>query len=163
MATAFYLLIRSILWLAGVGIAFFPTLQTVHVIDATSATAIAEAINSTGHFRDMFFVIVPASALSLSTVSEFLCSLGSHRASELTRMAVILAFIVNVIILVSGFVAFFLIPPHDHPLDAASFSLWYRVIWIGLLLSYLTETAVSWAHKNHRRPKKRKSKREQKT
>jgi hypothetical protein len=142
MALALYSVIRMLLWGAGVIIALFPTLQAIHLIPSWHFGGVMEVINRAGHFRDLFFVIVPASAVSLSTTVDFLCS---KPRGEITGLMAVIALVLNVVVLLSGFVGFLLIPPTAGPLSPDEFSAYSSMISIGLILSLVTELWTSGA------------------
>jgi hypothetical protein len=149
-----YLLIRATLWTTGVGIALFPALQAAHSWPSINPFVTADVVNASGHFRDLFYVIVPAAALSISTVLEALCTV-SKRVSEITQATVILALIVNILIMVSGLVGFMLIEPGKLAKETASFSAGSWAIAVGLTVSLITEISVSGALERQRRRARR--------
>lgn len=122
-------------------IALFPTLQEIHLIPSWHFAGTMETINHHGHFRDLFFVIVPASAVSLSTTFDFLCK----PRGNITLLLLVIALILNVVVLLSGFLGFVLIPPSAGPLAPDEFSLYSWLITVGLMLSLVTELWASGA------------------
>lgn len=147
MGLVLYVIIRLLLWGAGVIIALFPTLQELHFIPSWHFIGAMDVINRGGHFRDLFFVIVPASAVSLSSTFDFLCA---KPRGEITLLMLVIALILNVVVLLSGFLGFVLIPPTAGPLKPDEFSLYSWLITIGLMLSLITELWSSGAsHAGH--------------
>lgn len=139
-----YGLIRFGLWAFAVFIALLPTLQSVGG-HALLRGNFLSAANDGAQFRDLLFVIVPASALSLATTIDFICA---RRNSGVSLLAII-ALIVNLLILVLGFVGFLIIP-EDSVLDADTFAVYWFGIIFGLVLSLTTELWVSGASERHR-------------
>ena len=146
MGLALYGFIRLLLWSAGVGIALFPTLQTTRLIPSWHLLGTMESVNAAGHFRDLFFVIVPASAVSLSTTLDFLCV---RLRGEINALLAVIALILNIIILLSGFVGFLLIPPGTGYLSADVFSISSWLILVGLIISLVTELWISVSAERH--------------
>ncbi|NPU68863.1 hypothetical protein HL667_27945 [Bradyrhizobium sp. 83012] len=101
-----------------------------------------KTINDAGHFRDLFFGLVPASAVSLSTAFDFICV---KARGEITGLLVVIALILNVVVLLSGVVGFLMIPPHSPPLSPAEFSAYSSMILAGLGFSLVTELWTSGA------------------
>jgi hypothetical protein len=66
-----YLALRLTLWVIAVGVAMVPALQGGGTLPSWPHETM-ERINQHGHFRDLFFVIVPAAALAISTLMDFL-------------------------------------------------------------------------------------------
>lgn len=145
-----YCFLRLLLWTAGVAIALFPTLQIAPHLSSWGISSVFAAVNSDGHFRDLFFVIVPASAVSLSTTLDYLCGSLSH-GSEVTGLLVIVVLVINVLVLLSGFVGFLLIPVGHTALDPDALSSYSGLITVGLVLSLITELWVSGAGERRRR------------
>jgi len=135
-----YGVIRLMLWSAAVFIALFPTLQTTGTMPSWHLQGTMLAVNSAGHFRDLFFIIVPASAVSLSTTLDFLCS---KPKGEITGLLVVIALIVNMMVLLSGFVGFALIPNDAKVLPDDAFSLYSWLITVGLIITLGTELWIS--------------------
>jgi hypothetical protein len=142
MGLALYVVVRLLLWSSGVAIALFPTLQAIHLMPHGHLASSLDAINKAGHFRDLFFVIVPASVVSLSTTLDFLCS---RPRGEITGLMLVIALILNVVVLLSGFLGFILIPPGAGELDPDEFSLYSWPLMVGLLLSLVTELWIAGA------------------
>jgi len=154
MWVTLYGLIRLLLWGAGVGIALFPTLQAVHFLPSWHFAGTMDYVNAQGRFRDLFFVIVPASAVSLSTTVDYLCA---RPRNEINALLAVISLILNVVILLSGFVGFALIPEKHVPLAADIYILCSWIIICGLVVSLTTELWISGAVKHqerHRNPRK---------
>src|SRR5580692_2267953 len=103
------MLLRVALWAIAVAIALFPTFQVDHVFPTLDPILAMATVNKHGHFRDLFFVIVPAAAVSLSTTMEFLSSCvirprgGNHgRVPATIGFVALLAVLGNTAILLSG-------------------------------------------------------------
>jgi hypothetical protein len=147
------MLLRIALWTIAVIIALFPTFQADHVFPALDPIVAMASVNSHGHFRDLFFVIVPAAAVSLSTTMEFLSSCvirvsphrGHSRVSATIGFIALLALLGNTVILLSGFVGFLLIPPGSGPVDLDALKLYSNLILWGLGISLATEMGISGA------------------
>jgi hypothetical protein len=145
-----YGLIRLLLWSAAVGIALFPTLQAVPQAPTWHLSATMAMVNSSGHFRDLFFVVVPAAAVALATTFDFL-SANLNRVPEVTGLSAIIALLLNVVVLLSGFVGFLLIPSGRVVLGPDAFWLYSWLISLGLAISLITELWVSGANEVQRR------------
>lgn len=138
-----YCLVRLVLWLVAVGIALFPTARSVGIHAILDWEFLSHA-NRDGAFRDILFAIVPAAALSLATTLDFICS---GKAASLALP--ILGVIGGILILVSGFVGFLVIP-NDTPLEPDLFVLYSKMIMLGLSVSLVTELWVSVSMEKHR-------------
>jgi hypothetical protein len=133
-----YAVFRLALWCAGVFLALFPTLLSIH--DPLSVFML-EHINEAGKFRDLFFLLAPACVVSLTTTLDFI--FGDH-GTAMTRAAAILVLIANFAVFVAAFIGFFTVL-EDLPLDEGTFYIYRRVILGGLLVSVLSEVWVSTA------------------
>lgn len=149
MTTFTYLIIRGLLWVLCVVISLVPSLQSAKHFLPFSLYTLASSLNTVGKFREIVFVIVTGAAISFTTACDFECT--SPKCSEITRLAVIATLLVNFCILISGLVIFLWLPAGEHalPIDQLD-PLYYVVLW-GVILSFLSEIAVSWAHKRHRK------------
>lgn len=136
-----YGLLRLLFWTFGVGVALFPTLWATEYLPSWHVSGAVAAINATGHFRDLFFVLVPASVVPLTTALDSLCLHPSK--SDIIRLIIILALVVNIVILGSGLVGFVLTPAERGPLNSEAFSLYSQLIGWGLAISLGTEIFVS--------------------
>lgn len=137
-----YGILRLLLFSAAVALALFPTIRMAHDFPSWWPQGVAEAVNASGHFRDLFFVIAPASAVALATTLDFLCA--AH-TSDSTRLSVVIALVVNMLVLTSGFIGFMAIPPKDVSLPPNEFWFYCWVIWIGLAVTIVTELWISCA------------------
>jgi hypothetical protein len=140
-----YVALRLVLWAGAVAIAMFPTLQAAHVMPSFDPKFTMAGVNGHGNFRDLFFVIVPAAAVSLSSTMEFLCTFVVREALVPATVGFIALLVVlaNTVILLSGFVGFLLIPPSAGPLAADAFTLYSTLIIAGLGISLGTELGIS--------------------
>jgi hypothetical protein len=147
------MLLRVFLWGIAVAIASFPTFQADHFFPTLDPIVTMALINSHGHLRDLFFVIVPAAAVSLSTTMEFLSSCvirkstrrGHTRPTATVGFLALLAVLGNTVILLSGFIGFLLIPPGSGPVDVDALKLYSNLILWGLGISLATEMGISTA------------------
>ncbi|KIZ37693.1 hypothetical protein OO17_23370 [Rhodopseudomonas palustris] len=106
-------------------------------------------VNDAGLFRDLFFVIGPASAIALSTTLEYLWThvilpkkqIVPAYFGGLTAVLVLL----NFVVLLSGFIGFLALPaPSAHTvLGPPALSLYSWVIGLGLLVSFGTEMLMA--------------------
>ncbi|WP_146604585.1 hypothetical protein [Rhodoplanes roseus] len=140
-------MIRFILWAAGVGIASFPTFQASHSSPFWNLPLAIDTINGAGHYRDLFFVIVPAAAVPLSTTVDFICLRGR---GEIDTLLAVIALLINFTVLVSGLIGFLVIPPHSGALSAIEVHTSTTLIAIGLVISVVTEVWVSGAAERRR-------------
>ena len=144
-----YCFLRLLLWSSGVAIALFPTLQVASHVQFNSIFA---SLNADGHLRDLFFVIVPASAVSLSTTFDYLCGILARRdSSDTTGLVVVVVLVINVLVLVSGLIGFLLIPVGPTVLSPDLLWSCSFAITMGLALSLVTELWVSGAGERRRR------------
>ena len=137
-----YGLLRFLLFSAAVALALFPTIRMAHDVHSWSPLGLAHAINDSGHFRDLFFVIAPAAAVALATTLDFLCA--AHTSDE-TRLSVVIALVINVMVLMSGFIGFMAIPATDLPLPKDQVLPYSWAIWIAIGITLGTELWVSGA------------------
>ncbi|HXD44241.1 MAG TPA: hypothetical protein VN655_03825 [Pseudolabrys sp.] len=140
-----YALIRLILWSGAVGIALFPTVQVTGLYTILHSMALFAPINKIGHLRDLFFLVVPASAVSLSTTIDYLCA--KHETDS--ALGALIALILNFLVLVSGFVGF-LVLPGNTVVPGDTISLYSEAIVVGLVVSLSTELWLSGAAEKHR-------------
>jgi uncharacterized membrane protein YozB (DUF420 family) len=105
-----------------------------------------EVFNNT-LFRDILFVIIPAAALGLSAVLDYLCI--NYKDLNGTSFALsMLSIIFNTLALGSGLVAFIVIPKDNVPVASAKLLTFSVIICYALLMSIITEFFVSTD--NHR-------------
>lgn len=136
--------IRLILWGSVVAIAWLPTFATA--TDPLKVGSIFETINNEGSFRDLLFALVPASAVSISSTLDFLCS--SRDGDE--SMSAVFALLANICVLASGLAGFLMIQA-DTVLNGDQFGTYSDLIWFGLVLTLVTELWVSTANEKRRR------------
>src|SRR5690349_954056 len=92
---------RLVLFGAGVGLAFFPTVWGQdHLAEHMADHSLFWHVNQSGRFRDFFFVLAPASALALTTTLDFI---WADHTTPTARNAAILALLANIGVLLSGF------------------------------------------------------------
>lgn len=142
-----YGFLRFILWAGVVFIALFPTLQLSHVFPSWHFIGTMSLVNAAGHFRELFFIVVPAAAVSLSTTLDFLCG---RPKNEITGLLVLIALVINIVVLLSGFIGFLLLPPDSGRLADDVFSLYSWLITLGLIISLVTELWISGFAANQR-------------
>lgn len=137
MSSGWYRTIRLALWFVAFLVAASPAFLELMTSDSITNTLL----------RDFVFVIIPAAALGLSTVLDYLCM--NFRVVSGTALALsILAIIFNMLALSSGLVGFLVVPKND--LLATNRELWPFGILVvaALLMSLVTEFFVSTD--NHR-------------
>jgi hypothetical protein len=132
-----YRVIRLTLWAIAVVIALFPA-----ILESFAATALDESL-----LREVIFVVIPASALGLSTVLDYLCM--NYQELNGTKFALsVISILLNMCGMFSGLVGF-LVLPHDAVAvtqrQLVTFSI---LILLALLISLITEYLVS--ADNHR-------------
>src|SRR5271169_893113 len=132
-----YLIIRIVLWLVGVGISLFPTLHTVG-IDGLSLQPFqsAVAINGTGQFRDLVFVIVIVSVLGISVILDFLFVKFSE-VNQAIKAVVIFLMIGNILALGSGLTCFIGLPHNSPIVDPHWLNINYGLILGALAIGFL--------------------------
>jgi hypothetical protein len=137
LTAGWYRTIRLVLWCIAVLVAGVPAI--LEYLDG--------AIFNNTLFRDFLFVIVPASALGLSTVLDYLCM--NYQILNGTKFALsILSVIFNTLALASGLVAFLEIPKDTLLVVHSKLWTFSVLICYALLVSILTEYLVSTD--NHR-------------
>lgn len=138
MVSAFwYRIIRLALWLIAVIVAIFPAL-----LESLRATALDHTLA-----REFMFVVIPASALALSTVLDYLCM--HYRIINGTSFALsMLAIILNVFAMASGLVGFLVIAKDQLTVSKSELWTFSTLILLALLVSLATEMLVSTG--NHR-------------
>jgi hypothetical protein len=107
------------------------------------------ALNATGHVRDLFYLLLPTSALALSGVLDYL-RLGGERSSAVVLMLAMLAIMMNFLALLSALLAFLSLPSEKYPLPEQTLSLYLSLLGLGLLISFITDIGVSIASDNLR-------------
>jgi hypothetical protein len=145
-----YLTVRLLLWFSGVFIAFLPTLLAAPELSINPLES-AHIINTAGLFRDLFFIVVPAAVLGLSTSFDFLC-VNLTRLSATNGTWSILALMVNIFGLGAGLVGFTLIPHDGKALSGNPLVTYSALIILGLFFSLVTEIGISWMHSVERGP-----------
>lgn len=137
MTANWYRIIRLVLWFVAVGIALFPAM-----LEWLDETAIDELL-----LRDVIFVVIPASALGLSTVLDYLCM--NYIVVGGTKFALsVLAIIFNICGMFTGLVGFLEIPNDDALVTSRQLVTFSVLILLALLISLITEFLVS--ADNHR-------------
>jgi hypothetical protein len=142
--TIIYVVVRLLLWGAAVSLAWLPTVWIVWSLHLGSSLWL---VNIEGHFRDLFFALVPAAALSISSILEFFYV---SRESPVERLAALLALLANIVVLLSAFFGFLLYP--DQPvLSVEQFRAYSALIIVGLIVSFVTELSVAVINGSRRR------------
>jgi hypothetical protein len=100
-----------------------------------------DAINRSGQFRTVFFVIVPPAVLGMSTALDFLCQ-NIVRLSATTGFLSIVAVVANFCSLITGLLGFVLI---KDGISLATDWLWTDVTLIVVCLGISLATEVSTA------------------
>lgn len=137
LTAAWYRTIRLSLWFVALIIALFPA-----ILEGIHATVFDNTL-----LRDVLFIVIPTSALGLSTVLDYLCM--NFRVISGTSLALsILAIIFNMLGLTSGLVGFLVVPKDDVAATNAELWTFSILIFLALLMSFVTETLVSTD--NHR-------------
>jgi hypothetical protein len=146
MHTLFYVLIRAFLWFIAVAIAIFPTLSAAPDAASMDPFVMFSTLNNVGAFRDVLFVIIPAAALAISTLIDYLCMCRTQMSGTAFGLSLI-GVLMNITALVAGFVGFLYIEDKPHVPVNARFLLTYSwIICIAIGVGIITELAVSWSH-----------------
>jgi hypothetical protein len=141
----FYLLIRLSLWLFGaVLVSVLPVVLNDDVAPSLNMLLAIESINKNGLFKELYFVIVPVSVLSLSTVVDYWCRKFQSLSGSLLALT-ILAFIFNILSLCAGLVGFVKIESGT-PLADRAVRAYSVVLAYALIVSLLTEIGVAFTH-----------------
>ena len=137
MSAAWYRTIRLSLWCVALIIALLPAL-----LESIHATTFDHTL-----LRDVLFIVVPTSALGLSSVLDYLCM--NFRVINGTSLALsILSIIFNTLGLTSGLVGFLVVTKDNVAATNAELWTFSILIFLALLMSFVTETLVSTD--NHR-------------
>jgi hypothetical protein len=131
-----YLVIRLTLWFVALIVALFPAF-----LEALSLVS----LNNNSFLRDTMFAIVPAAALALSAILDYIC-LDFRKISGTALALSVLGIIFNVLALTSGIVGFLVLPKNDLPVTAAGLWTFSILIFSALMMSLLTEIFVSRDH-----------------
>jgi hypothetical protein len=129
-----YLVIRLALWVIAVFIALIPVIKS---IDCISDLLQGDS------FRDLLFVVVPVSALALSTTIDYLC-VGFPNLTATQFFNCVCSTILNVIGLVTGLSGFLSI--HDGPMTKLALVTYSALIAVSVISSLVTEVVVSLHH-----------------
>lgn len=145
-----YLVVRLLLWIAGVFIALFPTLHAAGT-DAIfpSPFETAQAINDHELFRDLIFVVVVVSVLGISAIIDFM-HVKYSKANQILRTFIIIVLIGNIITLGSGLVAFMNLPPHGKIVNLQWLWIEYMLIWFAVIIGLATEVVTACANHHYR-------------
>jgi hypothetical protein len=138
---------RLLLWLAAAALALFPT---VWALDSWGLSIVWD-INEHKHFRDLFFLLAPTSALALATTLDYI---WGNNISRTARNAAIMALLANIFVLLSGFLGFFTIQD-DTKLNDNQFHTFCWVIAVGMILTLATELWISGAGERRRQLQQR--------
>jgi hypothetical protein len=137
LTAGWYRAIRLILWAFAVGIASFPA-----IIGAFDTVAFTESL-----LRDIIFIVIPASALGLSSVVDYLCM--NYQVLGGTQFALAMgAILFNILGMFSGLVGFLEIPNSFHVVTTRELVTFSVLICLSILISIITEYLVS--ADNHR-------------
>lgn len=141
MSNLLYLLIRLVLWCAGLFVSLFPTILEIKA-PSLWPSVFAWQANSKGLFRDLMFVIVPTVSLSLSTIIDFMIN-HFAKSKEFFQQGAILGLILNIIALCSGFVGFLRLPGTHKPIAVDQFVVFYWTIIFAVSISLVTEVMMA--------------------
>jgi hypothetical protein len=137
LTAGWYRTIRLVLWAIAVIVAAVPAMLEY----------LEGAIFNNTLFRDFLFIIIPAAALGLSTVLDYLCM--NYQVLNGTKFALaVLSIIFNTLALASGLVAFLEIPKDTLMVTHPKFWTFSILICYALSISIITEFLVS--ADNHR-------------
>ena len=136
MPARWYLTVRLALWFVALFVAILPAF--FHALAVPS-------FNNSQLFRDALFVTVPAAALGLSTVLDYLC-MGFRLISGTAMALAVLGIVFNTLVLLSGVIGFLILPKSEVPLSATSVWTFSVLIVLALMFSLLTEIFVSKDH-----------------
>ena len=133
-----YLVIRLVLWVIAVVIAALPAMYEFH--DMTQ-------LSKGEFFSDLLFVVVPVSALALSTTFDYLCvGFPNLNASEFFNS--ILSLILNSLGLVTALTGFVSIETGQ--MTGRSILVYSIIIGISVVSGLVTECVVTWNHHGFR-------------
>jgi hypothetical protein len=145
-----YVIIRVFLWVIGVAISVFPTLNLVGWAAVDWPLEAATVVNQAGKMRDLLFILVVVAALEFSLLVDFFyvntIRLGHNRT---LLFAAILLVILNLIVLASSLTGFVYLPG-DYRLTDYGFSKIVQIIAAGGLIGLVTEIVISCANHHYR-------------
>jgi hypothetical protein len=132
-------------------VAIFPTLQAAGEWPSLNPYATMADVNAHGNFRDLLFVIVPASAVALSTWMEFLSNCVIRKRVDKSGLITVgflalVGVLANIFILGTGLVGFSLIPAGVQTVGPVTFLHCSNAIVSGLAISFFTEVAATAAN-----------------
>ena len=145
-----YVLLRLVLWVIGIAISVFPTLNLVGWDAVDWPLEAASVINQAGKMRDLLFILVVVGALEFSLLLDFFyvntAKLGQNRA---LLFAAIILVILNIIVLASSLTGFVYLPG-DYKLTVYGFSKIIQIIVAGGIIGLVTEVVISCANHHYR-------------
>lgn len=133
-----YLAVRLFLWTVAVVIAAIPALYEFK--DWNQITD-GEA------FSDVLFIVVPVSALALSTTFDYLC-VGFPDLSANEFFNGIFSIFLNSIGLIAALTGF--VSLDKGPMSGRAITIYTAVIGISVVSSFVTECVVTWNHHGFR-------------
>jgi hypothetical protein len=133
-----YLVIRLALWLISVIIALLPAL---YEFQGWQEMSLGE------NFSDLLFVVVPVSALALSTTIDYLC-VGFPDLSTNEFFNSLCSLLLNSIGLISALTGFVSI--ENGPMTARQIYIYSALIGISVVAGLVTECVVTWNHHGFR-------------
>ena len=133
-----YLVIRLALWVIAVVIAALPALYEFHDF---------QQLTNGENFSDLLFVVVPVSALALSTTIDYLC-VGFPNLSTNEFFNSLCSLLLNSIGLVAALTGFVSI--EAGPMTGKSIAIYSVVIGITVVAGFVTECVVTWNHHGFR-------------
>jgi hypothetical protein len=137
LSAGWYRIIRLTLWAAAVTIALLPG-----ILKAMDATRFDVPL-----LKDFIFVVIPASALGLSTVLDYLCMNYQYLSGTSFALSV-LSILFNIFGMMSGLIGFLVLPSGDVSVTSRQLWTFSILIFLALLISVITEFLVS--ADNHR-------------
>jgi hypothetical protein len=136
-----YIVLRLVLWIIGVGVAAFPAISRIQISTDDTWQVSLQAINSGGYGRELIYVVVIISTLSLSAIID---TIYRHfdKCGPIIKLAILLGLIIFVMAIISALIIFMLSEP-GKPLPPPIFTLCIRMLVIIPALGLITEICVS--------------------
>jgi hypothetical protein len=139
-----YVFARLLLWFIAVIIALFPTVMSSKQEFVFDFYGELIRINEDGLFRDLFFALVPTSAIAISTLLDYMIMCHKKISGSVQTLSVI-GLIVNVAALASGLSGFLNIE-RDEVLADHKFHLFTWILCLSIGVSLISELTVSCGH-----------------
>lgn len=140
----FYVIARLIFGAVGVIIASVPAgLWLIKDFDSLSDAAPFRVLNDAGHYRDLFFVCLPACGIALVSCADyFMLNLGKNSRMPFRSTTMVIAGVLCFLFILGGMVGF-IVFEHGKPAEDWLFNFANKFLALAILVSFLTEFFVA--------------------